>query len=132
MQWAPNSAMQPQTDLMESSGYIGSVGRSREADTCFKVRRDRAGSSRALDSQPLQCNQTGHWASGNLFSTHVLNSTLTVAFQIVPMLLVRANRSARKVLRQGAKLALAISVTKKVIGPMVNCSPRITCTTVTY
>jgi len=123
--------MQPQTNSMESSGYIGAVGRSREADTCFKVRHDRAGSSQALDSQPLQCNQTGHWASGNLFSTHVLNSTLTIAFQIVPMLLVRANRSARRVPHQGARLALAISAAKKVIGPMVS-SPCITCITVAY
>ena len=65
MEWASSSAV-PQTNSMESSEYIGTVGRSRDADVCFKVRRERAGCSPAPDSQPLQCNQTGHWASGDL------------------------------------------------------------------
>ena len=132
MEWAPSSAVQPQTNSMESSEYIGSVGRSREADACFKVRRDQAGFSPTLDSQLLQCNQTGHWASGDLFSTRVLSSTLTVAFQIVPTLLVRVNRSAPRVPRQGARPALAISVAKKVTGPVVRHSHYITRTAVAH
>jgi len=132
MEWAPSSAVQPHTNSMESSEYISSVGRSREADTCFKVRRDQAGFSPAPDSQLLQCNQTGHWASGDPFSTRVLSSTLTVTFQIVPTLLVRVNRSARRVPRQGARLALAISAAKKVTGQVVRRSHCITRTAVAY
>ena len=132
MEWAPSSAMQPQMNSMESSGYAGIAGRSRDADVCFKVRRDHAGSSPALDSQPSQCNQTGHWASGDHFSTHILNLILTVAFQVALTLLARANRSARRVPRRGARLALAISVAKKVTGPVVRYSLRVTYTTVAY
>jgi len=130
MEWASSGAMQPQTDSMEPSEYISTVGWSREADVCFKVRRDRASPSPALDSRPLQCNQTGHWASGDCFSRHILNLFLTAAFQIARTLLVRANRSVRKVPRRAASLALAISVARKVTGPMVRCGPCSSCTTV--
>lgn len=67
MEWATNAATQPSTDPMGPSSYGGTVGRSRDADVCFKVRHIRAGSSAMSDSQPLQCNQTGHWASGWYF-----------------------------------------------------------------
>ena len=67
MEWAIHTAAQPSTDPMEPSSYAGTVGWSRETDVCFKVRHIRAGSSAMSDLQPLQCNQTGHWASGWCF-----------------------------------------------------------------
>lgn len=43
MEWASSTATQPRTRSMEPSDYVGAVGRSREADVCFKVCRVRAG-----------------------------------------------------------------------------------------
>ena len=124
--------MQPQMNSMEPSGYVGTVARTREADVCFKVRRHPAGSSSALDSQLLQCNQTGHWASGDRFRTHTTNLILTVVFQIAPTLLVRVNRSARKVPRREAKPVVVTDVVRRVTGLMVRCTFRIARTPATH
>ena len=50
MEWASSNATQPQSNSLEPSEYVGSVGRSREADVCFKVRRNRVDYSPALNS----------------------------------------------------------------------------------
>ena len=83
--------------------------------------------SPALDSQPLQCNQTGHWASGDCFRGRVQDLLLTDPFQVARTLLVRANLSARRVPGREVKLALVISAAKKVTGPMVRYSLAISC-----
>lgn len=61
-----------------------------------------------------------------------MNLTLIVVFQIAPTLLVRANRSAQKVPRREATLALATNVVKKVTGLMVRWTLCITRTPVAH
>ena len=82
------------------------------------------------NSYPSQCNQTGHWASGNHFNMHLPNLSLTAPFQIAPMLPVRVDRNARRLTRREVILALAISAVRKVTGPAVRYSLHTPCTTV--
>jgi len=58
---------------------------------------------------------------------HVPGLFLTVAFQIAQTLLVRVNRSARRVPRREARLAPVINVAKKVTGQTVCHSLCISC-----
>ena len=74
------------------------------------------------DSQPPQCNQTGHWASGDCFRTHILDLLFTVVFQTARMLPAQVNQSARRVPPLVVKPEVVIGVVKKVTGQTVRCS----------
>jgi len=53
MEWTSGGAMQSQADSMGPSDYIGAVGRSREADLCFKVCSGGVIHTPVMDSQPF-------------------------------------------------------------------------------
>jgi hypothetical protein len=61
MEWALSTGVRPQTNFTDTSDYIGSVKRSRDADVCFKVRfPEWAFTSIGLTTVPVQSN----WALG--------------------------------------------------------------------
>jgi hypothetical protein len=131
MEWAPSTAMHHRSGSPESSSYIGSAGRTREADLCFKVRCVRAGffTNTGLTTTEVQPN----WSLDVrlLFLRAHIKRVSHPHVQNAQTLLARASRSARRVPHRGVRVRLAAvtSAAKKVTGPTVCYSLSISCTT---